>query len=411
MGRSSSRSRSRERRRNRSRSGDRKRHRSSSRSRERYSRDRDRRRDRSNSRERHSDRRHHHHRRSRSRSRDRSRREEHNTTREHNIDKADAGKQAARAAKLQAWKQQKQQEPDQPPETAVEAALRRAQEAAATLANKSTGDKEVEYNSEKQLEQLEQEEEIDPLDAFMASEVLPEVKAKEAEEKRIAQEETKKLKELFTSGRIPKALQDLIADEDEEERPDEIIEIPANKLKLVIGPGGDKIKEIERRSKCRIQHTKDSVEMNRGFGLGVAAIAKAAVVAAASGEKKMITLQLFGNADACEMAREMIIEAVENREQKAKQKEKGYEKKRAAKSAQRHIYHLRHSKDYEVLELPLGASKADIKVAFRKLALKWHPDKNKDCREEAEKRFQEISRAYESLMTTDEDIKVEQLGF
>jgi hypothetical protein len=34
-----------------------------------------------------------------------------------------------------------------------------------------------------------------------------------------------------------------------------------------------------------------------------------------------------------------------------------------------------------------------------------------DCREEAEKRFQEISRAYESLMTTDEDIKVEQLGF
>jgi len=211
----------------------------------------------------------------------------------------------------------------------------------------------------------------------MAAEVLPEVKAKEAEEKRIAEEETQKLKELFKSGKVPKALQDLIADEDDEEKPDEVIEIPANKLKLVIGPGGEKIKEIERKSKCRIQHAKDSTEMNRGFGLGIAAIAKAAVAAAASGEKKMMTLQLFGNADACEMAREMIIEAVENREQKAKQKEKEYEKKRAAKSAQRQIYHLRHSRDYEVLDLPLGASKADIKVAFRKLALKWHPDKNK----------------------------------
>ena len=32
-------------------------------------------------------------------------------------------------------------------------------------------------------------------------------------------------------------------------------------------------------------------------------------------------------------------------------------------------------------------------------------------REEAEQRFQEISRAYESLMTTDEDKRIEQLGF
>ena len=90
----------------------------------------------------------------------------------------------------------------------------------------------------------------------------------------------------------------------------------------------------------------------------------------------MITLQLFGNAEACEMARELILEAVENKEQKAKQREKMYEKKRSAKASERQIYHLRHARDYEALELPLGASKADVKVAFRKLALKWHPDKN-----------------------------------
>jgi uncharacterized spore protein YtfJ len=387
MARNRSRSRSRERRRSRSRSRDGKRHRSRSRSRDGHARDRDRRRDRSHSRERqYVDRRHHHHRRSRSRSRDRSRREEEGPrTKEPTRDqKVDVEKQAARSAKLQAWKQQKQQEQQLPsaaapvaqqePETAVQLALRRAQEAAAALANKPKEELLLETKVEGHLEQ---EEEIDPLDAFMAAEVLPEVKAKEAEEKRMVQEETEKLKELFKSGKVPKALQDLIADEDEEEKPDEVLEIPANKLKLVIGPGGEKIKEIERKSKCRIQHAKDSTEMSRGFGLGYAAIAKAAVAAAVSGEKKMITLQLFGNADACEMAREMITEAVENREQKAKQKEKEYEKKKAAKSAQRQIYHLRHTRDYEALELPLGASKADVKAAFRKLALKWHPDKNK----------------------------------
>ena len=52
---------------------------------------------------------------------------------------------------------------------------------------------------------------------------------------------------------------------------------------------------------------------------------------------------------------------------------------------------------YETLELKKTATDADIKKAYRKLALKWHPDKNPENKVEAEVRFKEISEAYEVL--------------
>ena len=52
---------------------------------------------------------------------------------------------------------------------------------------------------------------------------------------------------------------------------------------------------------------------------------------------------------------------------------------------------------YEILCISKGATLVDIKKAYRQLALKWHPDKNPDKKEEAESRFKEISEAYEVL--------------
>jgi hypothetical protein len=50
---------------------------------------------------------------------------------------------------------------------------------------------------------------------------------------------------------------------------------------------------------------------------------------------------------------------------------------------------------YETLNVPRDASESDIKKAYRKRALKWHPDKNDDPA--AEEMFKKISQAYEIL--------------
>ena len=54
---------------------------------------------------------------------------------------------------------------------------------------------------------------------------------------------------------------------------------------------------------------------------------------------------------------------------------------------------------YEILGIKKTATDRDIKRAFRKLALKYHPDKYKGDKEEAEKLFIEIAKGIKSYMS------------
>ena len=69
--------------------------------------------------------------------------------------------------------------------------------------------------------------------------------------------------------------------------------------------------------------------------------------------------------------------------------------KQELKEAQGDLKRSKKKDYYKILGVQKGATEEEIKKAYRKQALKWHPDKNTDNREEAEKMFKEINVAYD----------------
>jgi molecular chaperone DnaJ len=65
---------------------------------------------------------------------------------------------------------------------------------------------------------------------------------------------------------------------------------------------------------------------------------------------------------------------------------------------------------YEVLGVPRNAGKEEIKKAYRRLAIKYHPDKNPSSKE-AEEKFKEATEAYEVLADEKKRQTYDQFGF
>lgn len=67
---------------------------------------------------------------------------------------------------------------------------------------------------------------------------------------------------------------------------------------------------------------------------------------------------------------------------------------------------------YEILGLPKNASEDDIKKAYRKLAMKYHPDRNQgDGAKEAEEKFKEAKEAYEALSDPQKKAEYDSYGY
>ena len=60
---------------------------------------------------------------------------------------------------------------------------------------------------------------------------------------------------------------------------------------------------------------------------------------------------------------------------------------------------------YEILGINKSSSSEDIKKAYRKVAIKYHPDKNPDNKE-AEEKFKEAAEAYEVLSNPEKKTKI-----
>ena len=70
------------------------------------------------------------------------------------------------------------------------------------------------------------------------------------------------------------------------------------------------------------------------------------------------------------------------------------------------------SKDYYgVLQVPKAATDVEIKKAYRKLAMKYHPDKNPDLQLESAIKFQEIGEAYDVLSDQEKRAIYDQYGY